>query len=309
MSIILTIVSTKGGVGKTTLTANLGGLLADLGQRVLLIDADPQPTLSSYYALTAPAPAPQGLSALLTSATVTGVISQSSIARLDVVYSDDPDGRLRDWIRDAVDGRVRLKHLLAGLSDYDFILIDTQGAVGPLQDAAVAAADLLLSPIPPEILSAREFVRGTVSMLERLKPMSYLGAPIGPLKGVIYRQDRTVDARRIAEELRREASLPGKGAISILNTVVPASVAYREAATLKLPAHRHEASCSGPTPSALETYRALFKAGARYDTMHELTGMSAEDYARLRRFLGLLDSKGHPLSAIEAQHVAVWKTW
>ena len=45
----ITIVSTKGGVGKTTLTANLGGILADSGYRVLLIDADPQPTLSSYY--------------------------------------------------------------------------------------------------------------------------------------------------------------------------------------------------------------------------------------------------------------------
>ncbi len=45
----ITIVSTKGGVRKTTLTANLGGLLADAGYRVLLIDADPQPTLSSYY--------------------------------------------------------------------------------------------------------------------------------------------------------------------------------------------------------------------------------------------------------------------
>ena len=41
-----TITSTKGGVGKTTLTANLGALLADMGQRVLLIDADAQASLS-----------------------------------------------------------------------------------------------------------------------------------------------------------------------------------------------------------------------------------------------------------------------
>jgi cellulose biosynthesis protein BcsQ len=47
----ITVVSTKGGVGKTTVAANLGGLLADLGQRVLLVDADIQPTLSSYYAI------------------------------------------------------------------------------------------------------------------------------------------------------------------------------------------------------------------------------------------------------------------
>lgn len=51
MTTRLTIVSTKGGVGKTTLTANLGAILADLGQRVLLVDADSQPALSSYYQL------------------------------------------------------------------------------------------------------------------------------------------------------------------------------------------------------------------------------------------------------------------
>ena len=185
MNIKITVVSTKGGVGKTTLTANLGGVLADLGQRVLLVDADPQPTLSSYYRLRLSAP--HGLTRLIVDASVEEVISHTQINNLDLIYSDDPDAKVRDWIRDAVDGRVRLKHILSKLDDcYDLILIDTQGAVGPMQDAAVAAADLLLSPIPPEILSAREFVRGTVEMLDRLRPMSYLGAPIGPLRGVIY---------------------------------------------------------------------------------------------------------------------------
>lgn len=65
-------------------------------------------------------------------------------------------------------------------------------------------------PPSPEILSAREFVRGTVAMLERLRPMAYLGAPIGPLRGIIYRQDRTRDGRRIAAELRSEAFLPSR---------------------------------------------------------------------------------------------------
>jgi chromosome partitioning related protein ParA len=48
-----TITSTKGGVGKTTLTANLGALLADMGLRVLLVDADVQPSLSKYFPLAA----------------------------------------------------------------------------------------------------------------------------------------------------------------------------------------------------------------------------------------------------------------
>jgi chromosome partitioning related protein ParA len=51
MATRISIVSTKGGVGKTTLTANLGSILVDVGQRVLLVDADVQPTLSSYYRL------------------------------------------------------------------------------------------------------------------------------------------------------------------------------------------------------------------------------------------------------------------
>ena len=257
MSLSICIVSTKGGVGKTTLTANLGAYLADLGQHVLLIDADPQPTLSSYFPLRETASG--GLTRMMVEADTDEVISQTAIDRLDLIYSDDPEGKLRDWIRDAVDGRVRLRQMLQrpALDCYDFILIDTQGAVGPLQDAAVTAADWLLSPIPPDILSAREFVRGTVAMLERLKPMAYLGAPIGPLRGVIYRQDRTVDARRIAEELRSASDLPSKGAITILNTFIPATVPYREAATFKQPVHRLDAKRRGRPPCARETLEAL----------------------------------------------------
>ncbi len=255
----ITIVSTKGGVGKTTLTANLGGILADSGYRVLLIDADPQPTLSSYYPIENRSE--HGLKEFLINSLTKNTISQTTIENLDIVVSDDPEGLLRDWIRDAPDGRVRLKHILTFLDNlYDFVLIDTQGAVSPLQDAAVAAADFMLSPIPPEILSAKEFVRGTVQMTQRLQPMARLGAPIGPLRGVIYRQDRTVDARIIAEELRRTAFTPSKGAITILETVIPSSVAYREAATLKIPVHRIEQKTGkgkNPMPSAKETMAEL----------------------------------------------------
>ncbi|OYX27568.1 MAG: cobyrinic acid a,c-diamide synthase, partial [Hydrogenophilales bacterium 32-62-9] len=51
-----TVLSTKGGVGKTTLAANLGALMADMGLRVLLVDADVQPALSKYYRIKREAP-------------------------------------------------------------------------------------------------------------------------------------------------------------------------------------------------------------------------------------------------------------
>lgn len=257
MTVKVTITSTKGGVGKTTLTANLGGILADLGQRVLLVDADVQPTLSSFYPLDTLAE--KGLSGLITEASTSDVISHSVLANLDLIISDDPEGALQNWILHTPDGRVRLKHLLAEFDGrYDIILIDTQGAVGPLQDAAVLAADMLLSPIPPEILSAREFTRGTLGMLERLQPMTYLGAPVGPLYGLIYRMDRTVDAQRIVRELRRESG-PSHGQIRIMETVIPATVAYRESATSQTPVHRWEVKRNGPTPSARETMLNLVR--------------------------------------------------
>lgn len=232
---IITICSTKGGVGKTTLTANLAGLLASLGSRVLMLDADVQPALSSYYQLTHEARA--GLRSLLIEADLTNTISTTD-AGCDLVYSDDPEGKLQDWVLHTPDGRTRLKYLLNQLKPhYDFILIDTQGAVGPLQDAAVIAADLLLSPIPPETMSAREFARGTLGMLERLQPITYYTTlQIAPLHGLLYRVDRTRDAANVGREVRE--ALGGEGTtITIMDAMIPAAVAWREAATQRVPVH------------------------------------------------------------------------
>ena len=253
MKRIITIASTKGGVGKTTLTANLAGLLADAGYRVLAVDADIQPTLSTYYPIEKQAE--HGLTHLVTQMDIQGCITTTKIEGLDVVVSDDPEGSLENWILHAPDGRVRLRFALRDIEGYDYILIDTQGAVGPLQDLGVLAADVILSPIPPEILSAREFVRGTLAMLERMAPMARMGAPVGPLYGVIYRMDRTVDARRIAEQIRNMAGTATS--MEVLETVVPSSVVYREAATLRIPVHRHDSIRRGASPSAREVMEGL----------------------------------------------------
>lgn len=254
-----TVTSTKGGVGKTTLTANLGALLADMGLRVLLIDADVQPSLSKYFPLAVAKPA-----AGLTEVIVRGAVTMSCITatryqNLDIVISDDPEGNLPHWLLNRIDRGFRLRFALqspAVIEAYDCVLIDTQGAIGPLQDAAVLAADILVSPITPEILSAREFRDGTMELLDRLEPGGALGASLGPMKAVIYRQDRSADARIIAGGIR-EDFIKLKGRVAVLETVVPHAKAYKEAATLRIPVHRHERKRDGPTPSA-------------YTVMHQL---------------------------------------
>ncbi|MEO8040905.1 MAG: ParA family protein [Betaproteobacteria bacterium] len=254
-----TVTSTKGGVGKTTLTANLGALLADMGLRVLLIDADVQPSLSKYFPLAAPRPA-AGLTEVIVRGEVTAeCITPTLYSNLDIVVSDDPEGNLPHWLLNRIDRGFRLRFALRSpevVGAYDCVLIDTQGAVGPLQDAAVLAADILVSPITPEILSAREFKDGTMELLDRLEPGSALGATLGPMKAVIYRQDRTVDARVIASGIR-EDFIRFKGRVSVLDTVVPHAKAYKEAATLRLPVHRHERKREGVTPSACTVMHQL----------------------------------------------------
>jgi len=153
---VVSIISTKGGVGKTTTAANLGGFIADAGLRVLLLDLDVQPTLSSYFTLDVRAPG--GIYEMLAfnERRIEQLVSRTAIAGLDLVLSNDDRGELNTLLLHAPDGRLRLRHLLPVFrTHYDLLLIDTQGARSVLLEMAVLASDLALSPVTPEIQPAR----------------------------------------------------------------------------------------------------------------------------------------------------------
>jgi chromosome partitioning related protein ParA len=201
---VVSIISTKGGVGKTTTAANLGGLAADAGLRVLLLDLDVQPTLSSYYELTQRAPG--GIYELLAfnERDLGQLVSRTIIAGLDLVLSNDHRGELNTLLLHAPDGRLRLRHLLPALAPlYDLVLIDTQGARSVLLEMAVLASDLALSPVTPEILAARELRRGTMQLLEDIAPYRHLGIEPPPLHLLINRvHPVSANARLIQQALR-----------------------------------------------------------------------------------------------------------
>ena len=262
--IVFATVSTKGGVGKTTLTANLGALLADLGMRVLMIDADVQPSLTRYFPIARRAP--HGLTEIVTQGTI-GEDCISTIAlparspaqvlnpdgRLDLIAADAPEGSLQTWLATRIDRAVRIKLALRNPQineRYDVVLIDTQGAVGHLQDAAVLASDILISPVSPDILSAREFTSGTQELLDRLEPSSALGITVPAMRAVIYRLEHTNDSRTIARVIR-EKFVSLRGRVSVLNTAVPHAVAYRKAATAQIPVHWLDPLRAGSTMHAL----------------------------------------------------------
>lgn len=225
---VISIISTKGGVGKTTLSANLAGWLSKLGKKVLMIDADPQPSLSSYFKLTQQAHF--GLTEVLFNPpTINHCISQTHYG--DLIYSNDPNNQLQSWLVGKGDGRLRLSIALKHLkTQYDYVLIDTQGARGNLQDACVLAADLLISPILPESPTVRELERGTLSMMGELQSYKDMGINVPSLFGVIYKIDRTKDAKKFVAYLKR-----ANNKYQMLKTQIPQSVVFKEAASQQVP--------------------------------------------------------------------------
>ena len=256
---VISVVSSKGGVGQTTIAANLGGLLADAGLRVLLLDLDSQPTLSSYYALSQKADVGAYEFIAFNLTTPAQFISKTVITGLDLILSNDDQGRLGSLLIHAPDGRLRLRNLLSILRPhYDLLLIDTQGARSVLLEVALLASDLALSPITPEMLAARELRRGTLKLLSELEPFSHLGISPPPLRLLLNQVNANrVDSRMIINGLRE--SFAKVTNISVLDTVVPDRVAYLNAASLGLPAHRIETRQSRErrSSSALETMQAL----------------------------------------------------
>lgn len=256
---VISVISTKGGVGKTTIAANLGGFLADAGLRVLLLDLDMQPTLSSYYALTDRAPA--GIYELLAfnERDLSKLVSRTAIERLHVVLSNDQHRQLNTLLLHAPDGRLRLRHLLPVFEPhYDLVLIDTQGARSVLLEMAVLASQHAVSPVTPEILAARELRRGTMQLLTDIEPYRRLGIQIPPLHLLMNRVPAvSANARLIQQTLR--LVFRDQAGVHVLQTEVPAIEAFPRAATRGLPAHRIERRRpkGRQAPSALEIIREL----------------------------------------------------
>ncbi len=261
--VILSVTSTKGGVGKTTIAANIGALFAQFGMRVLLLDADVQPSLSKYFRIIQRAPF--GLTAVITrgGSVQPDCISTTDRTNLDLVVSDplDSDGTaLQSWLRDREDRLVVMKRAVQSpyvRDNYDVVVIDTQGAVGELQKTAAMAADIMISPVNPTILSAREFASGTVNMLESINRLADFSADFrsGDLYALIYGMDRSNDSKLIADQIRNDFRSIHK--VRVMQTVVPQSAAYRTAATLQLPAYEIDRPPSKKSVTAYETLHQL----------------------------------------------------
>ena len=236
---VAAVVSTKGGPGKTTVGANLGAFCADAGLRTLLIDLDTQPSLSSFYTLTHEAPGGTYQLIANNETRADQVISKTCIPNLSLIHSNDPLNQLGSLLLHAADGRFRLKNLIPAFAqDFDLILVDTQGARSIVLEMALLGAQMAISPITPDMLTAREFQRGMLQLYRDVEPLAALGATTPLLNIVINKLDATNDANLIYQTLAETFSDHPK--VRMLHTTIPAAVSFRRAATEGVPAHRLE---------------------------------------------------------------------
>ncbi|AZS82060.1 ParA family protein [Achromobacter sp. SD115] len=241
---VIAVASTKGGVTKTTTCANLAGIFADFGMQVLLFDADEQNSLTKYYPIEQRAE--HGLTRVITRGGLVteDCISKTAIPGIDIVCSDAVAGNLQTWLKDREDRLLIMRRAVrrsAAVEKYHAIIIDTQGAAGELQKTAAMAADVILSPIKPDVLSAAEFADGTLRMMESLNSLSDFGADFrsGDLYVVISALERNNNARHVADQIRR-SFLGHRQVKGILETVVPHAAAYTAATTARIPVHQYD---------------------------------------------------------------------
>src|SRR5215470_10289728 len=153
MATIIAVANQKGGVGKTTTTANLGAALALRGCRVLLVDLDPQGNLTSAFGLEKDVQQTVAESLLDRRVplpvvdVVNGATQEPNARHLAVVPAAVGLASAEAQLMNKLGRELRLRDQLLSVSDnYDFIMIDTPPSLGVLTINALVAASRVIIP-------------------------------------------------------------------------------------------------------------------------------------------------------------------
>ena len=243
MAKIIAIANQKGGVGKTTTSVNLTAILADMGQRVLAVDLDPQGNTTSGLGMTVEDKSVY--EAVMGRIGLREAVQHTEIPGLDLVGADIRlAGAELELV--SVDKReYRLKTALAAVQkDYDFIFIDCPPSLELLTLNALTAADRVLVPIQCEYYA----LEGVSSLMNTISRVKKTFNPRIDLEGVVLTMldGRTNLGLQVVAEVKKHFKK------KTFATTIPRSIRLGEAPSHGEPIHVYD-----PRSAGAVAYRAL----------------------------------------------------
>jgi chromosome partitioning protein len=218
---VLAITNQKGGVGKTTTAVNLAASLGAAGQRVLLIDLDPQGNATTGAGITKKEALPTVYQLLIGAATLSDVCIQTEFS-FDVLPANRELAGAEVELIELSEREFRLKNALqAGRAAYDFILIDCPPALNMLTVNGLVAADSVLIPMQCEYY-ALEGLSDLVETLRKVRANLNSRLEIEGLLRTMYNPQSTL-TQQVSAELERHFGN------KVYQTIVPRNVRLAEA--------------------------------------------------------------------------------
>ena len=190
----------KGGVAKTTTTLSIGAVLAETGNKTLLIDLDPQANLSLAIGLEPGKIQKSSASLLLESVSPATLIKNTSCLNLDIIGANSETGMAERFLpgRSGYESILQ-KNLKSLSSSYDFVLMDCPPFLGAVTLNALVAADLLIIPTQAEFFSIYA-LRNLMSLVRRVRTQYNSHLTYRLLLTMVDRRNRT--HRTMSEQLR-----------------------------------------------------------------------------------------------------------
>ena len=234
----IAVANQKGGVGKTTTAVNLAAIIADWGNRVLLVDADPQGNATSGIGIQRGSFRRGLYHSIVLDEPISAIALPTTIPTLQVIPSNKDLAGAEIELVDVERREFKLKTALAAVeANYDYVIIDCPPSLGLLTLNALTAARSLLVPIQCEYY-ALEGVTELFDTLARIRRLHNPGLMIEGLLLTMYDVRSNLSAA-VAADLRDFYGL------QVFQTVIPRNVRLAEAPSYGKPIISYDAHSKG----------------------------------------------------------------